>query len=67
MDLDVRLPIGLLFSTFGLLIGGYGLASDPRIYAEHSLGINVNVGWGVALLLFGGVMLGYALRARRRA
>ena len=66
MDLDVRLPIGLLFSTFGLLIGAFGLASDPRIYVEHSLGINVNLGWGVALLLFGGVMLAYALRARSR-
>jgi hypothetical protein len=64
MDLDVRLPIGLLFSSFGVLLVGYGLASDPRIYAEHSLGINVNLGWGVALLLFGGTMLGYALRAR---
>jgi hypothetical protein len=67
MELDVRLPIGLMFSVFGLLLTGFGLLSDPRIYAEHSLGINVNLGWGVALLLFGGTMLGFALRARARA
>ena len=41
--------------------------TDARIYAEHSLGINVNLGWGVALLLFGGIMLGFALRARARS
>jgi hypothetical protein len=66
MDLDVRFPIGLLFTSFGLLLAGYGLASDPAIYATHSLGINVNLGWGVALLLFGGIMLGFALRGRRK-
>jgi len=66
MDLDVRLPIGLMFSFFGVLLAVFGLFSDPAMYAEHSLGINVNLGWGVVLLLFGVIMLGYALRARRR-
>jgi len=65
MDLDVRLPIGAMFSVFGVLLAAFGLASDPRIYAEHSLGINVNLGWGVVLLLFGVTMLAFALRARR--
>lgn len=63
MSLDLRLPIGLMFSIFGLLLSGYGLASDRAIYAR-SLGINVNLWWGLALLVFGLVMLGYALRAR---
>jgi hypothetical protein len=65
-DLDVRLPIGLMFSLFGALLAIFGLASDPAIYEERSLGINVNLGWGVVLLLFGVTMLGFALRARRR-
>jgi hypothetical protein len=65
-DLDVRLPIGLMFSLFGVLLAVYGLVSDPQIYEEHSLGINVNLGWGVVLLVFGATMLGLALRARRR-
>ena len=67
MDLDVRLPIGLMFSTFGVLLTGFGLFSDHHIYEAHSLGINVNLGWGVVLLAFGATMLGFALRARRRA
>lgn len=66
MNLDVRLPIGLMFSIFGLLLVVYGLASDPGIYEQRSLGINVNLGWGVVLLGFGAAMLGLALRARRR-
>jgi hypothetical protein len=66
MDLDVRFPIGLMFSIFGVMLVVFGLVSDPRIYQQHSLGINVNLGWGVALLLFGVIMLGFALRARRR-
>jgi hypothetical protein len=66
-DLDVRLPIGLMFSLFGALLAVFGAVSDPRIYEEHSLGINVNLGWGVVLLLFGVTMLAFALRSRRAA
>jgi hypothetical protein len=66
MDLDVRLPIGLMFSVFGVLLAGFGLVSDPGIYAEHSLGINVNLDWGLVLLAFGATMLALAQRARRR-
>ena len=65
MNLDVRLPIGLMFSVFGVLLAVFGLVSDPKIYAEHSLGINVNLDWGLVLLIFGLTMLVLALRARR--
>jgi hypothetical protein len=63
MKLDVRLPIGLMFSVLGAILVVYGLASDRAIYAR-SLGINVNLWWGLALLAFGLVMLAFALRAR---
>jgi uncharacterized YccA/Bax inhibitor family protein len=66
MDLDVRLPIGLMFSIFGVLLSAFGLLSDPRIYQAHSLGINVNLIWGVVLLLFGLAMVGLVWRSRRR-
>lgn len=56
MGLDIRLPIGLMFTLFGLLLVVYGLASDTAIY-QRSLGININLGWGVVLLVFGVVML----------
>lgn len=56
MGLDIRLPIGLMFTLFGLLLVVYGALSDKSIY-QRSLGININLGWGVVLLLFGVVML----------
>lgn len=64
MTLDLRLPIGLMFATFGAMLTAYGLLSDPAIYAR-SLGINVNLWWGLVLLAFGAAMLALALRARR--
>jgi hypothetical protein len=66
MKLDLRLPIGLMFTIFGVMLTLYGLASDPAIYAR-SLGININLWWGLVLLVFGLVMLGFALRGQRRA
>jgi len=64
MSLDLRLPIGLMFSIFGVMLVIYGLVSDTAIYAR-SLGINVNLWWGSVLLVFGLVMLGFARRTRR--
>jgi len=67
MSLDLRVPIGLLFGSLGALLAVYGLVSDPAIY-KASLGINVNLWWGLVLVLFGGVMLGSAwMSARRRS
>ena len=45
MGLDIRMPIGLMFSLVGVLLVGYGLFSPQEIYEAHSLGINVNLGW----------------------
>jgi hypothetical protein len=56
MRLDIRLPIGMLFTLVGVMLAGYGLMSDPAIY-QRSLGHNVNLGWGLTLLAFGGLML----------
>lgn len=56
MGLDIRLPIGLMFAILGVLLAGHGLVSDPAIF-QRSLGVNVNLWWGLTLLLFGSVML----------
>jgi hypothetical protein len=49
MQLDVRLPVGLMLGIMGLLLSAYGLASDPAIYGK-SLGININLVWGLVLV-----------------
>ncbi len=66
MPLDVRTPIGLMFCAFGAILTVFGLVSDRAIYDEHSLGIDVNLDWGVVLLVFGATMLAFALKGRRR-
>lgn len=66
MGLDIRLPIGLMFTLFGLLLVVYGFISDKSIY-QRSLGMNVNLGWGVVLLIFGVVMLVLGRRAEATA
>jgi len=62
MQLDIRLPMGLLFLLLGIILVAYGFVSDPAIYAAHSLGQNVNLFWGAIFALFGGVMLFLARR-----
>jgi hypothetical protein len=64
-SLDLRLPIGLLFSLLGLLLLGFGLLSDPALY-RASLGVNVNLWWGLAMLVFGALMLASAWAGARK-
>jgi hypothetical protein len=68
MGLDIRFPIGGLFTVLGLLLGGYGAATaaDPALYAK-SLSVNVNLWWGLVMLVFGVLLLWGAARARRLA
>lgn len=65
MGIDIRWPMGLLLTLLGAILVGYGLVSDPAIYAR-SLGLNVNLAWGTVLLATGGVLVGLARRAARR-
>ena len=64
--LDVRVPIGGLFTVVGVLLAGYGArtAGDATLYAR-SLSINVNLWWGGAMLLFGLALLGLAWKRGR--
>jgi hypothetical protein len=64
MGLDIRLPIGGLFTVLGLLLAGYGLVSEKALY-ERSLGINVNLEWGLVMLIFGVIMVVLGRRRTR--
>lgn len=55
MGLDIRLPIGAFFALIGLILSGYGLVGNKVIY-QQSLGVNVNLEWGLVLLVFGLIM-----------
>ncbi len=65
MGLDIRIPIGLMFSIIGLIITIFGLFtnSDTAMYAK-SLSININLWMGLLMLVFGGVMLFLARKSK---
>jgi len=67
MGLDIRIPIGLMFSMFGLIISIYGIFtnSDTEMYAK-SLSININFWMGILMLVFGGLMLYFGLRKKAK-
>ncbi|MGC9941971.1 MAG: hypothetical protein ABSE48_09055 [Verrucomicrobiota bacterium] len=58
MGLDIRWPIGLMFTLIGVLLTGYGL-SRTTISTIQVAGqsININLVWGIVLLVFGVAML----------
>ena len=62
MNFDLRLPIGLLFTICGAILMLTGLVQRVLV-----LGINVNLWWGLVLLVFGLLMLYLAARAQRTA
>jgi uncharacterized membrane protein len=63
---DIRIPIGLMFSIIGILISVYGLftMSNTELY-QKSMGINVNLIMGVLMLVFGLTMLYFARRKKK--
>lgn len=66
MGLDIRWPIGLMFSLLGVMLVIYGAATQGKDIYNASLGINVNLYWGVLLLVFGGWMLLMAWRGSKQ-
>lgn len=58
MGLDIRWPIGLMFTLIGVLLTGYGATSSVNsVVAVGGSSININLIWGVVLLVFGVLML----------
>jgi len=63
---DIRIPIGLMFSIIGVLISVFGLVTMSNTEMYHkSLGINVNLIMGVLMLIFGLIMLYFARRKKK--
>ena len=67
MDVDIRIPIGLLFVILGAILVIFGLATmyNTELYAR-SLGTNINLYTGLLMLVFGGGMLFFSLRERKK-
>jgi hypothetical protein len=68
MQLDIRIPTGLLFGIVGVIMVVFGIQThftNPTMY-DRSLGINVNLWWGLCTLGFGAIMLALAWRAAKK-
>ncbi len=54
MNMDLRIPLGMMFSMMGTILMTFGFVTNTRPgFYSISLGIDVNLWWGFALLLFG--------------
>ena len=67
MNLDLRIPMGLMFSFVGIILTGFGFATngDANLYSK-SLGVNANLWWGLVLLAFGMTMFLLGRRGQKR-
>lgn len=63
MGLDIRWPIGLMFTLIGVLLAGYGAVHSTD---SQRLDININLIWGIVLLIFGVLMLVGASRGGKK-
>ncbi|HTG59293.1 MAG TPA: hypothetical protein VMG63_07790 [Terriglobia bacterium] len=72
MGLDIRFPIGIILTIYGLVLAIYGVVADPAspvsdpAIAENVVRLNIDMWWGVAMLVFGLFMSALAFRASRR-
>jgi len=64
---DIRYPIGLMFTILGVLITIFGFItmSNTEMY-KQSLDINVNIIMGILMLIFGLIMLFMAVRKKKK-
>jgi hypothetical protein len=56
MGLDIRVPLGLIFLTTGGIMALYGLFTRSSAIYGKSMGINLNLWWGLIMVVFGAVM-----------
>lgn len=68
MGLDIKFPIGLMFTIFGVILTIQGIftVGDTILY-EKSLNVNVNLWSGLFMLVFGSLMLIFSLKKKKTA
>ena len=66
MNLDLRIPMGLMFTLVGMILTAFGFATRGSAIYARSLGINANFWWGLVLLAFGLTMLLLGRRSQKR-
>ena len=58
MGLDIKIPIGLMFSILGIILTIHGIVTSGNVEMyEQSLGHNINLWSGAFMVAFGAFML----------
>ena len=66
MGLDIRWPIGLMFTLVGVLLTGYSIFKSAVSTIQVSgQSVNIDRIWGIVLLVFGVAMLLGAIFGRK--
>jgi hypothetical protein len=65
--IDLKLPLGVLLTFYGLVLTLYGIFTGPEFY-QKSLGIDLNLIWGIGLLIIGIflLVLAFITRAKKK-
>ena len=65
--LDLRYPIGGLFVVLGAILAVFGAVTrdDAAMYVPSG-GVNINLWWGLVMLVVGAIFLAFARRGARR-
>jgi len=66
MNLDLRIPMGLLFTIVGAIMSLYGFFTRGSVIYERSSGMDINLIWGTVMLVFGLTMFLLGRRADKR-
>jgi len=64
MGLDIRIPLGLIFIFTGGVMTIFGLFTQNSAIYDKSMGVNLNMGWGGIMLIFGAVMFFFGRRQK---
>ncbi len=67
MNVDLRIPMGMMFTLMGAVLGSFGLSTqnNSELYAR-CLGMNVNLWSGVVIFVFGLVLVTFGRRGQAK-
>ncbi|HEY0759003.1 MAG TPA: hypothetical protein VGD59_07100 [Acidisarcina sp.] len=67
MNLDLRVPMGMMFAIVGLILTVQGVLTRGSSMYDQSVGVNINLDWGIVMLIFGVLMYLLGRRGQRLA
>ncbi len=65
MGLDIKIPIGGMFTLLGVILTIFGLLTNGNDMYDTSLNININLWSGLFMLIFGLSMLFAAYKTKK--